>query len=137
VPIVAAEEVTVGRMSKADFEKIIGGDVSQVQESNKIITVLKTVPLLCNMPESSLAQISEAIQTNQFEAGTTIVSEGDSDDRFFIIKEGSVDVSIGGSVVRRIGKSDFFGERSILRNEIRSATVVATTHVVCWSIDYT
>jgi CRP-like cAMP-binding protein len=64
-----------------------------------------------------------------------IVAEGDQGDSFFVIKEGSVDILIEGSVVRKIGKNDFFGERSILKNEIRSATVVATTPVICWSMD--
>jgi CRP-like cAMP-binding protein len=46
-----------------------------------------------------------------------------------------VEIQVGGSSVRKIGTHDFFGERSILTNEIRSASVVAKTAVTCWCMN--
>ena len=54
-------------------------------------------------------------------------SQGDEGDKFYIIKEGEVKCTKGGSEVsRRLTKGDFFGELALLSSDKRAATVTVT-----------
>lgn len=68
----------------------------------------------------------------RYEAGTTVVKEGERGDSLFIVKEGHLDVitSAENKVVKTLGPGEYFGERALIYDEPRSATVVATTSVV-------
>merc|ERR1719199_1087790 len=45
-----------------------------------------------------------------FNAGETIVEQGDVGDTLFIIERGTCEVIVNGVVCRTIGREDFFGE---------------------------
>ena len=53
-------------------------------------------------------------------------------DAFFIVKSGQVQVVKDAQVLRTIAKNDFFGERSVLLNEVRTASVVSAGNSECW-----
>lgn len=48
---------------------------------------------------------------------------------------GEAAVTQGGKVVNRLFKADYFGERALLSNEPRGATVVAQQETVCLVLD--
>lgn len=48
---------------------------------------------------------------------------------------GEASVTQGGRVVNRLFKADYFGERALLSNEPRGATVVASQETVCLVLD--
>jgi cGMP-dependent protein kinase len=50
---------------------------------------------------------------------------------------GEVEVVKDGSVLRTITKNNFFGERSVLFNEVRTASVVAKGPAECWVLHRT
>jgi cGMP-dependent protein kinase len=50
-------------------------------------------------------------------------------DALYIIREGQVDIYKDGVKLRTMTKDSYFGERSVLLNEARSATVTASTDV--------
>jgi CRP-like cAMP-binding protein len=52
----------------------------------------------------------------------------------YIIKEGEVNCSHKGEVVRTLAKGDIFGEKSILTESIRTMDVIAKTVCMCFSI---
>ena len=51
------------------------------------------------------------------------------------MKKGKVDVYIDGKRLRTVTKFDYFGERSVLFNEFRTATIRANGEIVCWMLD--
>jgi CRP-like cAMP-binding protein len=74
-------------------------------------------------------------------AGQSIIRQGDSADRFYVILDGTVEVSRSeapGEAARRIrslGPDDAFGELGLLTGAARSATVMATTPVRLLALD--
>ena len=80
------------------------------------------------------------MQTVTFNAGETILAEGDAGDTAFLIVSGSVEVSIGrGSETKSVGTlgpGDVFGEMSLIDPGPRSATVVATKTTECLVTTY-
>ena len=56
-------------------------------------------------------------------AGTDVVRQGDEGDLFYIVVSGSADVLVNGYVVGAVSRGDSFGERALLRNVPRMATV--------------
>ena len=80
------------------------------------------------------------VQTVKFNAGDTILSEGDAGDTAFLIIAGSVEVSIGGGAKAKslgtLHAGDVFGEMSLIEPGPRSATVRAVTDAECFVTTY-
>src|SRR5207247_473805 len=66
--------------------------------------------------------------------GDVIVREGDVGDRFYLIDQGSVAVSIAAQPVRRLGPGEFFGEIALVRGVPRTATVIADGDVRLYAL---
>lgn len=64
-----------------------------------------------------------------------IIIEQTPGDSFLIIKSGTVDILKKGQKIRSISSGSYFGERSILSNELRTASAVANGSVYCWYLD--
>ncbi len=72
----------------------------------------------------------------QFAAGQTIFTEGQSGTHMYIVRSGSVDVLINGRVVETIQANGIFGEMALVDGSPRSATALAKTACELAPIDY-
>ncbi|WIA37000.1 hypothetical protein OEZ86_008237 [Tetradesmus obliquus] len=104
-------------------------------ESHQIELFLNQVPLLAKLSRPDKQRLVDAFVEESFPAGATIIREGDPGDKFYIIKSGEAVVTQAGKEVNRLFKSDFFGERALLVNEPRGATVAASQATVCIVLD--
>jgi CRP-like cAMP-binding protein len=67
--------------------------------------------------------------------GTVICREGDTADRWWIVREGMADVTVRDLFVATIGSGETIGELALLDGEPRNATVTATTDMVLEEVD--
>lgn len=77
-----------------------------------------------------LADLAEGLSGDEpvyFERGKTIVREGQAGLRMYAVIEGHVAVSIGGSVVERLGPGGVFGELALIEQKPRLASVTASS----------
>ena len=130
--ILADTDCDVAEVSKPMFEECIGGHFEQATANNEALLVLKRVQMLRGLSQDKLSSLITALHIQNFDSGETIVHQNSPGETFYIIKSGKVDVIRDGIQVRSITKLDYFGERSVLFNENRTASVVASGAVSCW-----
>ena len=69
-----------------------------------------------------------------FEPGDLLCVEGAESPECYIIEEGQALVTIGRKGVGTVGEHDVVGERGILLETTRAATVTAMTHMITYAI---
>lgn len=77
-----------------------------------------------------LAELAEGLSDDapiHYDRGRTIVEEGQTGLRMYVVLEGEVTISIGGSAVERLGPGGVFGELALLEQSPRLASVTADT----------
>ncbi|MEW9836517.1 Crp/Fnr family transcriptional regulator [Mesorhizobium marinum] len=62
--------------------------------------------------------------------------EGTGGAAFFIIESGKATVSSKGVTLATLGPGDYFGEIALIDGGPRSATVTATTNMVCYGLTF-
>lgn len=70
-----------------------------------------------------------------FPAGTALMTEGEPGDYMYVIREGEVEVLLGGEVIEVISENGIVGEMALIDNGPRSATAVAKTDVKAVAVD--
>ena len=89
---------------------------------------LRRVPLFSDLDGRQLKKLADRFQERILPAGATPVREGTmSGIGFFVVADGEATVSIGDEVLRTLGPGDHFGERALVSEGARTATVTATT----------
>ncbi len=78
-----------------------------------------------SLTTKTLTRIAEGSLLLPFKTGQKIISRGEEGDRFYLITHGKAKVVVDDSIKAVLGKGDYFGEISLLRNEPRNATVQA------------
>jgi cytochrome P450 len=84
--------------------------------------------------KGELEQLAATAYPISFEPGDLLCTEGEESPECYLIEEGQAVVTIGRKGVRTVGEDDVVGERGVLLDTVRSATVTATTHMITYAI---
>ncbi|MBV8839822.1 MAG: cyclic nucleotide-binding domain-containing protein [Alphaproteobacteria bacterium] len=100
---------------------------------------LVATPFFGGLSEASLDILLPMLVERRFEAGATIVAEGEPGRAMFVVHAGSLAVSKrgeSGRVIRvaALGPGDFFGEMTLIEPQNRSATVAAESATVLYEL---
>ena len=66
---------------------------------------------------------------------TTVITQGDKADYFYIIESGRCQIVKDGAELGTLGEGQSFGELALLHNSVRAATVTASPGTVLYSLD--
>ncbi len=99
------------------------------------LRLLTGVPIFAPLPGTALEHIAGRLVPLRVEPETVILREGDAGDRFYVIVEGEVEVSVEGKTVAAQGPGGYFGEIALLKDVPRTATVKAKTPVVLYALE--
>lgn len=93
---------------------------------------LKKVPLLSNLNAEELSKIADCLAHETFAEGECVITEGESGTKLYLLISGecqvtqqNVDDPSTETTLRVMKSGDFFGERALLTQEVRAATVRA------------
>lgn len=90
---------------------------------------LKSVPFFSNMSKRELAAMAQQTDDLDVPIGKVLAQEGEIGHEFFVIDQGTAEVTRGGEHVADLGPGDFFGEMALLEEDRRTATVTASSPV--------
>lgn len=91
--------------------------------------------LLGNLSSDAIDTLSEVFVAQQFKSGETIIAQGTQGNVFYLVYDGKVEVHKKGLDKRPVlSRGDFFGERALLNDEPRNASIVAQTDCTCYAL---
>jgi CRP-like cAMP-binding protein len=90
-------------------------------------TRLEGVGVFSGLSKKELGKLAQWADEVSVSAGQALATEGEFAHEFFVIEEGSADVTQDGERIAELGPGEFFGEIGLLETERRTASVVATT----------
>nr|XP_023023080.1 cGMP-dependent protein kinase, isozyme 1-like isoform X1 [Leptinotarsa decemlineata] len=136
----AVTDVKVWILDRKVFQQIMMRTGLQRLQDN--INFLKSVPLLQNLNNDVLAKIADVLEVEFYPAGAYIIRQGASGDTFFIMSSGSVKVTqrppgrMEEEEIRVLQRGDYFGEQALLKEDCRTASVIAMQPgVECLTLD--
>ena len=140
----AAEDVVLFRIDRIDFLELLDSSQNlrqyfdQFMHERAVRDFLRTQTFLEKLRARDVISLLDQLQPRDFSAGEVVIRENASADVMYIVREGRL------KVVRRAGENevllgclsdgDFFGERALLTDEPRSASVVAETATRCFAL---
>ncbi len=107
---------------------------------NDYTALLRQMPLFASMNAHEVQLLTRRLKLATHPAGEVIIRQGEAGDRFYIVKQGEVEVSRTDArgvtaVVARLHRGDYFGELALLSDAPRNATcrALAPTQTVALS----
>lgn len=100
------------------------------------VEVLQRVPLFADLKKREVEQIARLFKERRFSEGETVAREGSGGAAFFLIDSGEASVSVGGKQRTTLKSGDYFGEIALIDEDARSATITASSELVCYGLTY-
>uniref|UniRef100_A0A7S3DG88 cGMP-dependent protein kinase n=1 Tax=Palpitomonas bilix TaxID=652834 RepID=A0A7S3DG88_9EUKA len=138
--VVATSDATLWALDRRAYAAVKKmASSSDLQSKEKFV---RSVPSLNELSDAELAQLADALVEEEFDDQRYIITKGEVGDKFYIISAGEVYITdkTSGSVdeseaVAVLKAGSFFGERALLTDDVRAASVVAKGAVSLLSLD--
>ncbi len=88
---------------------------------------VRSVPLFAGLSKNGSRALAQQADEIDIPEGKRLAREGEFAYEFFVITDGTAEVSHEGEHIASLGPGDFFGELGIVAAERRTADVVATS----------
>jgi hypothetical protein len=152
-------EITAGEMSsyfaaRKSGRKRISTVMSQLSNKNafaesfqsvkeKLHALMRGINIFSTLEDRQIDSLLEHMSNAPFEKGESIFEQGDVGDSFYVILSGEAEVlrddnpddDVPETVLAKVGRFDFFGERALLKAEPRYACVRATSQLMTLALD--
>jgi len=131
--VLAREDCRLWRLHREVFRKRL-----QKSSSADLVRVLRNVDILSSLSMAETQQLVESLAQISYKAGDVIIQQGELSNAFYIIVSGEAAASIKYDVssttevpaeVMRYKQYEYFGERALLLDAPRAATVKAVTDI--------
>ncbi|XP_009318525.1 PREDICTED: cGMP-dependent protein kinase 2 isoform X4 [Pygoscelis adeliae] len=136
----AITNVNTWALDREVFQNIMRVTAQTRQEQYR--NFLRSVSLLKNLPEDKLTKIMDCLEVEYYHKGDYVIREGEEGNTFFIIAKGKVIVTQSTAdhsqpqLIKNLHKGDYFGEKALISDDVRSANVIADEYnVECLVID--
>ena len=137
--IEAATECTLYGLQKSSFENTLESE--SIAKRTEILTFVRSCTIFASLDARASSRLADVVELRTYEAGEHVIAEGEQADAMYLIREGQAVVkqesadAEGKPILRNLLKQgDYFGERALLTDEKRSATVEAVSSLECLRI---
>ena len=131
-PVLADGFTDIAIATRVEIEAVLGGDLAKVSAKNEALAALQEVFLFHTFTQQRLERLLTVLRVEKYMNQEHIVRQNEVGDALFIVKSGKVQVVKDGVVLRTINKRGFFGERSVLLSDVRTASVISVGESECW-----
>ncbi|KAG8460041.1 hypothetical protein KFE25_014186 [Diacronema lutheri] len=137
----AASAGVVWALDRATFRHLVTS--AQEQRAKVSQESLAKVVILQSLSVADRRRLGDALVAREYTDGEVVIVQGAYGGNMFLIEEGKAvacqDATVGGKVVRKEvfthNAGDYFGERALITDEPRAATVLARGPLKVWTID--
>jgi len=126
----ATEASELWSLDRGHFERWVRDRyevAARIRSSAEDRAALAALPFFKGLEPQELDRLLPRMVTVRVPAGEAVFREGDEGDRYYVIRSGEAELTVGGQVVTRMGPGGGFGELALLFGRPRSATVTALT----------
>ena len=100
---------------------------------------LRTIPMMQNLDDEIVEALAARFQNQKYDAGKTIVSQGEQGDTFYIIERGKVELSVVGEAGEKLllgvlGVGDYFGEVDLYGDMPSAVTAKSLTQTSLFAL---
>jgi len=112
------------------------GSAEEASDYTRKMVLAKKVHIFRHLSQEQTNKLVKAFVLQRYRKGAHVIKQGEVGSSFFVIASGEVTVLIDGKTIRTLGKNAYFGERALLFDEPRTATVeVSSNEAELWSIE--
>ena len=126
------------KLDRGTFNHIVKDSAQRKRE--KYDSFLQSVSILQSMDPYERSKLGDAVREERFNDGDYIIRQGTPGETFYMLAEGTA------KAVKRLADGNeiqvmlytpgkYFGERALLTNDLRAASIVATSPVQVLSLD--
>lgn len=141
VMVVTHDERVLGAADR--IVKMKNGQIildANIKATSERCEALRHCELFKEFETITLTEVAVMMHRETFSPGEDVIKQGEAGDKFYVITQGSVDVKIRDAsgverAVAALHKGDFFGEKALVEDKPRSATVTARERVETYCLD--
>lgn len=112
------------------------GNAEEASDLTRKLIVAKKVHIFRHLSSERITKLVQSFVLQRYRQGAHVIKQGEVGSSFFVIASGDVKVEINGKFIRTMTKNSYFGERALLFDEPRTATVeVSSPEAELWSIE--
>jgi MFS family permease len=115
------------------WRRLAALDAASVVPADRV-ALLRSGPIFAPLPQAIVEHLALSLEAVTVLAGTEIIRQGEPGDRFYLVGEGELGVSVDGRETATLGSGDSFGEIALLRDVPRTATVSAKTDALVYGL---
>jgi len=110
-------------------DQLLEHPIKQETSEEERFALVEVLDFFANFPANEIWEILRASSWEDYQDGDPIITEGDIDDSFYILVEGSVVVKKGDTSIGALTKGDCFGEMGYISKTQRTASIYADGRV--------
>jgi cAMP-dependent protein kinase regulator len=134
-----SDQCELWSLERETFNHIIKTAVQKKRD--KYDEFLEKVQILKSMQKYERTKLADAFKEQWFEDGDVIIKEGDTGNDFYLIMEGDciatkvLEPGKPAQTVKEYSPGSYFGERALLKDEPRAASIIAKSQVCVVSLE--
>jgi cGMP-dependent protein kinase 1 len=117
------EATSLWGLDRETFKKVIEEMNMQIYEQNRAF--LEKVSLLDALTPQQKDVLAASLISHKYFSGQKIITEGETGNQLFFLKEGIVSLIKGTQEIKRFYPGSYFGEGALITNTPRTATCIA------------